>query len=226
MSSQKNEAMNKSIMRYAPKDKTYARTMTLTSRINIAIGIDCIGHARYYERLFRTMNFRHTALTFSGLQRMWRKKEYRRMYSGLKRVHLACRLAARTKLVDGIAKIISDKKEGRGYSSGRRMKQEGEGEHIARKKARVNNPLTAGECKCGSRDHQRVTSKSCPYFGLTKSEVSKNYENRLKECEVIAIAMATPCTVQSTSKFLAPMRTRKVAAPNIGRRQSATQSHM
>jgi hypothetical protein len=98
---------------------------------------------------------------------MWRKKEYGRMYSGLKRVHLARRLAARTKLVDGVAKIISDKKEGRGYLSGRRMKEEGEGEHKARKKARVNNPLTAGECKCGSRDHQRVTSKSCPYFGLT-----------------------------------------------------------
>ena len=46
MSSQKNEAMNKSIMRYAPKDKTYARTMALTWRINLAIGIDCVGHAK------------------------------------------------------------------------------------------------------------------------------------------------------------------------------------
>jgi hypothetical protein len=49
-------------------------------------------------------------------------------------------------LIDGVAKIISDEKEGRGYSYGRRMKEEGEGEHKARKKARVNNPLTAGEC--------------------------------------------------------------------------------
>jgi hypothetical protein len=74
MRSQKNEAMNKSIMRYAPKDKTYARTMSLTSLVNLAIGIDCIGHAQYYERLFRRMKF--TELTFSGLRRMWHKKEY------------------------------------------------------------------------------------------------------------------------------------------------------
>jgi hypothetical protein len=164
MSSQKNKAMNKSIMRYAPKDKTYAQTMSLTSRVNLAIGIACIGHAQYYERLFRRMHFNHTELTFSGLWWMWRKKEYGRMYSGLKRVRLACRLAARTKLIDGVAEIISDKKEGRGYSSGRRMRDEGVGEHKARKKARVNNPLTKGECKCGSREYQRVTSKSCPYF--------------------------------------------------------------
>jgi hypothetical protein len=66
MSSQKNEAINRGIMRYAPKDKTYCRTMALTSRINIAISTDCVGHAEYYE-LFKVMRFRCTALTFSGI---------------------------------------------------------------------------------------------------------------------------------------------------------------
>jgi hypothetical protein len=60
MSSQKNKAMNKSIMRYAPKDRTYARSMSLTSRINMAIGINCMGHGKYYERLFANMRFRPT----------------------------------------------------------------------------------------------------------------------------------------------------------------------
>jgi hypothetical protein len=27
-------------------------TMLLASRINLSIGVDCIGHAKYYERLF------------------------------------------------------------------------------------------------------------------------------------------------------------------------------
>ena len=67
MSSQKNEAMNKSIMRYAPKDRTYCRTMGLTSRINLAIGVDSVGHAQYYQRLFQAMGMRHTELSFSGL---------------------------------------------------------------------------------------------------------------------------------------------------------------
>jgi hypothetical protein len=53
MSSQKNKAMNKSNMRYAPKDKMHAQTMALTSQINLAIGINCMGHAMYCERLFK-----------------------------------------------------------------------------------------------------------------------------------------------------------------------------
>ena len=39
LSPQKNEAMNKSIMRYCPKDKTYFRTMVLTSMIHLAIAL-------------------------------------------------------------------------------------------------------------------------------------------------------------------------------------------
>jgi hypothetical protein len=89
-------------MRYAPKYKTYALTMLLESHINLSIKIDCMGHAQYYERLFNTMKFRHSVLTFSGLRRMWRKKEYRRMYTGLKRVRLRRQLAARTKMVHGV----------------------------------------------------------------------------------------------------------------------------
>jgi hypothetical protein len=71
-SSQKNEAMNKSLMRYVPKDKTYCKTMSLTSRLSIAISIDTLGHSEYFLRLFRSMKFRTTELTFSGLCQMWR----------------------------------------------------------------------------------------------------------------------------------------------------------
>jgi hypothetical protein len=66
--------MKKSITRYAPKDKTYTLRMSLTSQINLSIGIDCMGNAKYYERLCNAMKSRHSALTFSGLHRMWRKK--------------------------------------------------------------------------------------------------------------------------------------------------------
>jgi hypothetical protein len=56
------------------------------------------------------MHFRHTSLTFSGLRQMCHKKEYGLMYTGLKRVHLQHRLAARTKMMDGMAKIEDDEK--------------------------------------------------------------------------------------------------------------------
>jgi hypothetical protein len=99
ISSQKNEAINWSIMMCAPKDKTYCRSIALTSRINIVIGVDCVGHGEYYERLSKVVRFKCTALTFSGLQCMWHRKEYRRMYSGLKNVKKRRRLATRTKMV-------------------------------------------------------------------------------------------------------------------------------
>jgi hypothetical protein len=66
---------------------TYARMMSLTSQINLSIGVDCVGQAKYYERLFlNKMSLRHTELTFSGLRQMWRKKEHGRIYTGLWRV--------------------------------------------------------------------------------------------------------------------------------------------
>jgi hypothetical protein len=207
MSSQKNEAMNRSIMRYAPKDRMYARTMSLTSRINLSVGIDCIGHAKYYERLFGRMRFRHTStLTSSGLRRMWRKKEYGRMYAGLKSVRL--RLAMRTKMEKGVTKLKADKADGRDYASGIRVGEETddvEGEEPAKKNAppKHNNPtLTSAQmsCKCGAVDDQRVTSKLCPWKGLSEVERSRNYEKRMSEVRELekmkseASATSQPCT--------------------------------
>ncbi len=218
MSSQKNEAMNKSIMRYAPKEKTYARTMSLTSRVNMAVGIDCIGHGKYYERLFATMHFKPTELTFSGLRRMWRKKEYGRMYTGLRRVKKRRRLAARTKMIKGVAKMEADEEAGRSYASGRNVRDgEEEGEEPKRKKTKKdradNNSLT-GSCKCGALDHQRVSSKSCPWKGLSKKEILENYERRMKVVRAEEPAStAAACTVPTVGivlpngEFLAPMRT-------------------
>jgi hypothetical protein len=43
-SSQKNESMNKLISRYAPKDWTFCHSMSLVSRVRLAVGIDSVGH--------------------------------------------------------------------------------------------------------------------------------------------------------------------------------------
>jgi hypothetical protein len=56
-------------MRYCPKETTYSRAMALTSRINIlAIGIDTLGQAKFYEELFAAMKFNNTQFTSSGLR--------------------------------------------------------------------------------------------------------------------------------------------------------------
>jgi hypothetical protein len=125
--SQKNEAMNKSIMSYVPKDQTYGWAMALTSWLNMSVLIDSLGHARYYERLFTNMKFKHTELTFSGLKRMWRNREYGWMYQGRKEVKKMWRIQQREKMIDGIRKMEADVVKGMAYSSGIRIQGEDEG---------------------------------------------------------------------------------------------------
>jgi hypothetical protein len=119
INSQKNEAMNESIMRYVPKDKTYdGRTMALISHLNLAVSVNILGHATCYERLFAHTQFRHTELTFSGLRRMWLKKEYGRMYQAWKIVKKRHGIQQWQKMIDGILKMEADIEKGMAYSSG------------------------------------------------------------------------------------------------------------
>jgi hypothetical protein len=158
------------------------------------------------------------------------------MYSGLKRVKKQHRVAATIKMIDGVEQMKLDAKEGRCYASGIIAEDDKEGEGPARKRARgqADNLRTSPkECKCGAQDHQRVTSRNCPWKGLPKKEIMENYERRLKEWEVREKnTMATSCTdpteeiVQSTSEFLAPMQTRNYVTPKFGIRRYATLSQM
>jgi hypothetical protein len=90
------------------EDIQYCRTMVLTSRINIAIGIDTLRHAKFYENLFDAMKFQHTELTCSGLRRMWRKKEYGCIYFGLQKVKLRQRIKQSGNMVEGTKKLEED----------------------------------------------------------------------------------------------------------------------
>jgi hypothetical protein len=118
MHSQKNEAMNKSIMRYCPKNKTLCRMTVLTSRIHLAIGINTLGHQGFFEEVFSSFGLTWTHVTFTGLRRMWKKKEYGRTYSGLWKVKRRRCIKQRDWMIEGTKKIKMDSEEGRGYSSG------------------------------------------------------------------------------------------------------------
>jgi hypothetical protein len=161
----------------------------------MAISIDSLGHATYFERLFLAMKFTPTQLTFSGLRRMWRKKEYGRVYSASKKVKQRRRIKQRKKMIEGISKMKKDAEAGMAYSSGICLLDDGEGVddgedkdegcgESARKKAKTINSNNSNKrtgssrkqkegCKCGGRDHQRITSTKCPWKGLSTSEVAK-----------------------------------------------------
>ena len=52
---QKNEAMNASITKYAPKTKTHGMTISLTNRVTIAIGINNYGAEKYSRRVYNEL---------------------------------------------------------------------------------------------------------------------------------------------------------------------------
>jgi hypothetical protein len=161
MSSQKNEAMNKSIMRYCPKDKTYSKSMALTSRLCLAIAIDTVGHSEYYVRLFAAMKLQATELTFSGLRRMWRKKEYGRMRQGRKQVKLDRRIAIRKSILKGIDELEKDKEEGRAYESGIRMAGDDDNENDKQSgEPRAKKRAKTGATKDNNKKERRTASLS------------------------------------------------------------------
>ena len=57
---QVNESLNNTIAWYAPKNKTYSGTYSLTNRISIASGVHSIGAEQYYTRLLKKLGIKVT----------------------------------------------------------------------------------------------------------------------------------------------------------------------
>jgi hypothetical protein len=101
-------------------------------------------------------------------------------------------------MVDGITKMEADEKEGRGYASGRHVREGNmEGEEPASRK----------------RYWLQMRCRQSP-AGVVEEQIFENYEKRMEDENVEKSAAATTgCTeptkdyVQSTSKLLAPMQT-------------------
>jgi hypothetical protein len=158
--------------------------MSLTTRLSIAILIDMLGHSEYVLRLFCAMKFQTTELTFSGLCKMWRKKEYGRMRQGQKKDKLDRRLQMRKKIIEGVTKMEKGRMAGQAYASEIQMagsEEENDNERpAARKRAKKanntqeNHKCTTGvTCKCGGQDHKRVSSKNAHGWGLAKRRLPK-----------------------------------------------------
>jgi hypothetical protein len=149
--------------------------------------------------------------------------EYGRIYSGLRTTKRRRRILQREKMKEGTAKLEKDSKEGRGYSSGCRLREEDEDNNEpvsegcpAKKRARTDNKLTrtsGEECKCGGKDHKRISSMKCPWKGQSKEAVAQNYAKRLESQETMVLrasqsssgptgnpTVSNENNVQSTSK--------------------------
>jgi hypothetical protein len=80
MDSQKNEALNKSVTKYAPKDREYSKSKSLESRILIAGCTNNVGISCFYKRLFHELGMSLGSITRVELKtrerNRLRKQEY------------------------------------------------------------------------------------------------------------------------------------------------------
>jgi hypothetical protein len=52
MDTQVNESFNQSATWFAPKNKVYSSSMSLNNRLSMALGINSLGTAEYFTRLY------------------------------------------------------------------------------------------------------------------------------------------------------------------------------
>ena len=55
---QSNEAMNKSVSAFAPKEKTFSKTESLDTRVGIAAGIQILGYHDFWVLIFEDYGMR------------------------------------------------------------------------------------------------------------------------------------------------------------------------
>ena len=63
--------MNRSISSFAPKDRTFCRSMSLTTRVSIAAGVQLVGHYKYWEMMLERQDIKMS----SALEILLRKKD-------------------------------------------------------------------------------------------------------------------------------------------------------
>ena len=78
---QKNEDMNNSIAKYAPKTKRYGMTISLTNRVMIAIGVSNLGAEAYWKRVYLRLVIPMSPETISFLQNQDKYRSYRSTYA-------------------------------------------------------------------------------------------------------------------------------------------------
>ena len=92
-STQKNEAMNNCVAKYAPKTRTYSTTMALTNTVMIAIGTSNLEYVTYWERVFSDLDLIMNTDTKSFLivkdqNHTYRKKHNEKIKTKQRRVEM------------------------------------------------------------------------------------------------------------------------------------------
>ena len=184
-SSQRNEATNRSISRFAPKDETFSSTKSLEYCVSIPIGISSVGWNEYISRVLDGIGIEPTNQTEKFLQLMSKRKEYQAEYQRRKNVMMRRRTKQRA-IVMGQKKLdAQDRRNGTTYKSGVGVFGD-EQSKISKSSTKKNVEKPSNEksstsrcSKCFLFGHSRSSHKNCRMNKATLDELSAEQKAQL-----------------------------------------------
>jgi hypothetical protein len=173
-----NEAFNNICTWFAPKNKVFAGTGSLNTRIALAVGINSLGVEVFFKRLFKKLGLPLTPnvayyLSLKEKNRNKRLQKVKTRESKLKKNKGKNALLAKNTL---IAKIERRKREGT-YRKGMNLDDPEEEELVAmdRPQKKKTNSSAAKYCEyCGVKGHVTQRSSKCK----TKESTVKKYRQK------------------------------------------------
>jgi predicted small secreted protein len=187
MDTQVNESFNNTASWFAPKNKVYCGSSSLTNRLSIALGINSLGLKEYFKRLFKRLGIRCSSNVLHSLQTRDRSRNYRlktvkttdKKKDRIKRKHL--------QLVEDEAVAVKERnKRTAVYQSGIYMADEDNDQPPgpAPQKRKKNNPKNLVCPRCGLQGHSTTRSRKClHYTGPRHTQVLRNNDAEEEELD-------------------------------------------
>jgi hypothetical protein len=179
--SQKNEALNSSIAKLAPKDLTLSKTPTLGYRVAIVVGVDSIGWLEFCRRVFKEID-QSISLTPS-LTEFLKVRQKRKEYFAARQASKAVKQRRRQMVCDKIGTQRNDEakatKKHLTYSPG--MGLDLDEDNNKKKRKQTDEEQAKKICgSCGLPGHSRMTSKLCKNYGKPKDAEGNEMKGKAK----------------------------------------------
>jgi hypothetical protein len=173
MDSQVNESFNNTVSWFAPKNKVYCGSLSLSNRIGLALGINALGLHQYYIRLFKALGIQMTdnVSHFLQVQEKRRSSRLTKLKTrGQKKLRCKNKFA-KLKSDEQVAQHERRKREGT-YKSGRNMAEgvvdgytvEDQDERPQKKKQKRTSLKDWVCVHCGLTGHKTTKSMSCGLY--------------------------------------------------------------
>ena len=178
-STQCNEAMNQSIAKYAPKNKSYGSTMSLSNRVAIAVGVFNYGHEKFWKEVYSDIGMTMTSTLSLHLQMKDRKIEKRRENEKKPSVKLrrAQKQIERTNQLMEMER--KDREKGATYGTGIAITIIVPDE--VRKKENELKKMLGSRCEnfgCYASGHKTKKSKKCKYHTFKTQKEADDESDR------------------------------------------------